>query len=308
MFFNFAMLLLLLVTLGIAMAAQHNVELTEVFVGVTDSTGSSRSHLTNVLLDGSVATFSAGSSDGEHIDVEFALTRDHSGQEGSLTRPHQAFVSFKHNNSDTAVVFVAKKLESSSISKLQYGLKVSLGEEIVNFVHLSGVYTITILIGDAAISSPIEQLVGRVNLKFPAKQVVNFPLYAKSLLHNSDVTLRALPEIFHLMRPAAKQAGSFTSTLFTGLAVCPLLVFVGFLIHLKPNLRRMSSLSSILLTMFMTMTLLLYVGYWLALDGFSFYETIKYLCFIFPFTIFVGKHALSSVTANRREFVNVKVK
>ena len=36
-------------------------------------------------------------------------------------------------------------------------------------------------------------MVGTVTLNFPAAPVVNLPLYAKSLLHTSDVTLAALP-------------------------------------------------------------------------------------------------------------------
>ena len=33
----------------------------------------------------------------------------------------------------------------------------------------------------------------------PAATVTNLPLYAKSLLHTSDITLEPLPEIAHVM-------------------------------------------------------------------------------------------------------------
>ena len=43
-------------------------------------------------------------------------------------------------------------------------------------------------------------MVGTVTLNFPAAPVVNLPLYTKSLLHTSDVTLKALPVGFQILR------------------------------------------------------------------------------------------------------------
>ena len=44
--------------------------------------------------------------------------------------------------------------------------------------------------------------------------------------------------------------------------------------------------------------LLLYTGYWLALPGFDFYSTIKYMCILFPCLLLVGRRALGFLIDN----------
>jgi Na+/H+-dicarboxylate symporter len=147
-----------------------------------------------------------------------------------------------------------------------------------------------------------------VDLRFPAKQAEHLPLYAKSLLHASDVTLKPLPEIAHVMRPPAKRASNFMATLFTGLTVAPLVVFIVFLLHMRPDLQRLGSLANLAALGCLALMLVLYVSYWLSLKGVSFYETIKYLSILTPVTVVVGSYSLASVKAMRIKQAEAAVK
>jgi hypothetical protein len=101
------------------------------------------------------------------------------------------------------------------------------------------------------------------------------------------------------MRPDAKRASNIMATIFTALTWLPLLAYIIFVLSLSPNLQLLISLPSLSLLACLAAILSLYISYWLALDGASFYETIRYLCFLFPTIMVVGRYALMVLTANR---------
>jgi len=210
-----------------------------------------------------------------------------------MKKPHQSFVRFTNLNSGVSTVFPSKR--SGDGPEYEYTSSVILAEEVDSYNYASAAYTISILVGDATFAVPLEWIVGSIDLKFPSKPVVNLPLYAKSLLHTSDNTLQALPQIEHQMRPPAQRASDFMAGTFTLLTLVPLVVFVGFNVSLKPNVTYLKSPVSIAFVLCLAGTLLLYSGYWLAIEGLSFYRTIKYLGFSFPVTLFLGYYSLQSV-------------
>jgi hypothetical protein len=251
-----------------------------------------------VKKQNSLDQVSANALAGDRLQVAFEVASQSSP--ASTKKPHQAFVRFTHRESGHAVSVAAKKSAVAGAGgALTYAATVSIADRMAAFDHQSGEYTITIQVGDASYASPVEFVVGSVDLRFPAKQNVNLPLYAKSLLHTSDTTLKPLPEITHVMRPPAKRASDFMATIFTVLTAAPLVVLVLYLLSLKPDFARAGSLFSLLALGSFSLTLALYVGYWLSLQGVSFYETIKYLCFLFPVTMFLGSYSLASVEAKR---------
>ena len=235
---------------------------------------------------------------GDKLQLAFEVASEISP--ASTKKPHQATVRLSHRESGHSVSLNARKSAAAGANgALAYTATIALAEQAALFQHLSGEYTITIQVGDVSYAAPVEFVVGAVDLRFPAKQNVNLPLYAKSLLHTSDTTLKPLPEIKHVMRPPAKRASNFMATIFTTLVIAPVVALVGFIISLKPDFARFGSLFSLLALGSFALTLALYVGYWLSLKGVSFYETIKYLCFLTPVTMFLGSYCLSSVQALR---------
>ncbi len=113
------------------------------------------------------------------------------------------------------------------------------------------------------------------------------------------MTLVALPEIEHVMRLPAKKASDFMASLFTLLTALPLVAFLVFVASLAPEVKGLTSLSGGFFSLCLAFTLGLYVCYWLALDGVSFYQTIKYLFCVFPLTVIIGRYSLSVVSARR---------
>lgn len=236
---------------------------------------------------------SASADELDHVHVTYQVRGRL--EDGKIRKPHQSFVRFTLIDGEEkgfAVYFLSKRGEGDS---LEYSSSISLGEEVAKFNHLSGRYEVAVLVGDVTYSEPVEFVLGEVHLAFPAKPQVSHPLYAKSLLHTSDTTLKALPEIEHMMRPPARRASPFMSTVFTALTWAPLLVFIGFLLRLKPNLARLRSVSSLLYLALIIVVLVLYCGYWLSWPGCDFYSTVKYICVLIPAIVVVGRYALQSV-------------
>lgn len=273
----------------------ETVNVGSVSVGVSDSK-QLPSDVTFVSQQNSLSGLSASAIAQEVVHVTFKVA---GAKKDQIKRPHQAFVRFTHSQSSISHVFPASKVSDGH--SYEFHATIAVGDETETFDFRSGDYLVSILVADATVVKPIEWVVGSIELKFPNRPVVNLPLYAKSLLHTSDTTLQALPEIEHQMRPPAKRASNFMAGSFTLLTIIPLLAFIGFNLSLKPNFAKLTSLSSIIFVVLMGSILSLYYGYWLSLDGFSFYETIKYLCIIFPITILVGKYSLSSIATARLE-------
>lgn len=214
---------------------------------------------------------------------------------GSSFVPQQKFVKFSNKLTGAHAVFACSLDASSGL----FHVGVVVGEELKAFSHSNGEYDVSILVGDALVANPIEWAVGKVTIVLPNKAKEHYPLYTKSLLHESDNTLKALPEITHKMRPPAERASTAMSTAFTVLSVVPLFVFVGYVFKLRFDLKRLRSIWSVAFVLCLVASLALYLAFWLALDGFSFYDTIKYIGLLTVALVFTGRASLSSVVSIR---------
>ena len=87
-----------------------------------------------------------------------------------------------------------------------YHAAVALKEVAPYFDFQTGLYVVSVLVADSIAQLPIEWDLGTIFLTFQAREMQHYQLYARSLLHDSDNTLMALPEITHKMRPPAKRA------------------------------------------------------------------------------------------------------
>jgi hypothetical protein len=271
---------------------------------VSGSDDGAKSEPHKVTTQNGLRADTASAMAGDSVRISFQVA---SNNDGAVTRkPHQAVVRLTHHEG-RSVVFTAKKVDAGAA--LNYEAKFSVADSIQKFDYKSGTYVVTIQVGDAAYAEPVEWVVGTVDLALPTKKSEHLPLYAKSLLHSSDVALEPLPEIEHVMRPPAKRASNFMATVFTALTAAPLVVFVVYVLSLRPDLSRLASLPSIAALVCLALLLGLYVSYWLALPGVNFYETIRYLCILTPITMIVGSFALSAVKARRtKDTVVVKDK
>jgi hypothetical protein len=286
----------------LSFAVQGKVEVVQVKAGVTDSKDTSAADLADVSSPNSASGITGSALSEQFFHVSFGITTP-SKVGKRFQKPHQVFVRFTHAATGTSSYFVgvAEGSLGDSMVGTKYRIAVALGKEAQTFMHLSGAYTLSILVSDVAYAQGIEWVVGTAELTFPAKATPTYSLYTKPLMFESDNTLQPLPEIVHQMRPPAQRASSFMATVFTAATLAPLVVFVGYVLSLHPSLKRLQSLSSFLFVGCMIAVILLIVGYWFGVEGVSFYDTIRYLCFLVPITMVVGSSAISSVTFARLE-------
>lgn len=276
---------------------RDRVEVRKVFVGVGVSDSSDMNDMNPVKTQNSLSELEASAANNDKILVDYDVlsTIDPS----STPRPHQAVVKLTNQQSGKSAFFVSKKGASGGGDALKFSTIINLATDSGKLDSQSGEYVLSIVVGDPAYESAVEWVVGDVYISFSSKPKVNKPLYKESLLHTSDHTLEPLPEIAHVMRPDAKRASNIMATIFTALTWMPLLAYIVFVLSLSPNLQLLASLPSLSLLACLAAILSLYISYWLALDGASFYETIRYLCFLFPTIMVVGRYALMVLTANR---------
>ena len=270
------------------------VDISSVWAGVTDSKQVHLSDLTPLKSENSLLGVTGSSAALDVVHIAFSVL---ASADRLMRAPHQAFVKFTHLETKMHTLFVCHlDGEMSGGSGYKFQVAIALGDETETFMHISGSYAVSILVGDSSILTPVEWELGEMTLTFPPKIKKDLPLYAKSLLAASDNSLGPLPEIIHKMRPPAKRASKFMSSFFALLALAPLVVLIPFLISISPNLNRLRSLPSLLFVVCIAAVLVLYAAYWLALEGASFYQTMKYLCFLAPLTFVIGRTALASVT------------
>jgi len=262
---------------------QQNLFIDNVKLGISESKSISSFDL---LPQSSESTISGilVSAISEYIHIEYDL------KQASL-KPTYSSVIFSNDENDSVAYFPLSMEENGNF---KYKLVVNLAEDMEKFNHICGNYTVSILIGDVAVFPSIKWLIGSVFIKFPPTVEQKLPLYSRSLLHASDTTLKALPEIEHLMRPPAKQAGDFAAQIFTVFVLIPLGGVCFYWYQASEQRLMFKSISSGVLVLGWFSLLSLYTGYWLGIEGFSFYSTIKYLCVLAPIIFILGRNTLGN--------------
>jgi hypothetical protein len=277
----------------------EQIAVSDISIGVADGS-TSKFDLIKITGNNKLPSVVGSALNSEFLYVGFFLK---SQRNDKIKRPHQSFISLTNSETGKVSVFIARRQETDFGNTSAFEARVSLKDESVRLSSVSGVYSIAIFVADFSFESAVKVKIGTIDIKFPVLQSLSLPLYTKSLLHTSDTTLKSLPEIVHLMRPDAKKASQLMSSIFTFLTLIPLIGFIVFVLTLHLSFR-LTSFSSGLFVICFISALTLYIGYWLALDGVSFYQTIKYLSVVFPVTIVIGRYSLNSVSSLRVASVN----
>lgn len=286
------------ITLPFAVKTTFTIK--DVQIATTPSKTAVSADFTSIKKQNTLSAMSAYSSS-DNIHVGFKITSD-----ATISAPHQAFVKYTHIATGISSYFVGD-VSKISASEYKYKSVVALSDEIETFVRHSGPYTVTILIGDVS-GKAEEWILGTMTITFPQKENKILPLYTKSLLDASDNTLNALPEIIHQNRPPSKRASYITALAFTILSLVPLFALISFFFSLKCEISLLKSPSTILFMGLLIGTVLLYLSYWLAMPGFSFYQTIYYICFLAPGTFVVGRYALKEVKEEKTRIIQAEAK
>jgi len=275
------------------------LSISEVSAGISTDKAVSSIELREMLGQNSWTEDRADAAKNQYVHITFtASTPKKMGPR--FQKPHQAFAMFTHEATGTTSYFVAASEGTymGSGAGAKYRVAVQTNKEAKTMMHLSGSYVVSLLVADALYSSQ-EYVVGSVHIEFAPHKVEEPALYINSLLHDSDHTLKALPEIQHRMRAPPQSAPILLSLIFTVLAAAPLFLLLNYFMGLNLNLARLASYNAAAFVVGFGLMCIMYALYWLTVPGFLFYDTIFYLLFAFPIMGILGRQGIIAVISAR---------
>lgn len=237
----------------------------------------------------------------------------------STRKPHLVFVKLTNlDNNKISTNLLA--LTSSKEKTFDYNLVTYIGDLAQKLNYKSGLYSVEVFIQDQIVKGIKDYKKNKnsyvISLEFSEKPKEIFPIYKKSLLHESDTSLTKLKEIDHIMRPPAKRASNFMSSIFVTATFACLFVFFGLIVFINNYFNKKTSSSSAYLINFsnsifkilyffsFVFLLVFLLFYWLSLFEISWYSMLKLftLLFIFFFLFsrfnFVSKNEQNLKTKN----------
>jgi oligosaccharyltransferase complex subunit delta (ribophorin II) len=163
-----------------------------------------------------------------------------------------------------------------------------LGVKSQLFKHVSGVYSMDLIIGDFLLKTPIVWNFGDIKLKFLEFESVTEPFadfYSPKKL------------ISHTFREPEPRPPHVVSLLFTVLSLAPLLVLFVMWAHLGVNIKNFPiNLSAVGFHSALASIFVLFGMFWVNLDMFI---TLKYLCLLGVLTFLFGNRLLSYIARRR---------
>lgn len=230
---------------------------------------------------------------GQFLYVTFSVT---DAGDGAALKPHQTFVRLTNAKTGVSSFFVAKPDASSNeVGRFKIELPVSDRKALRDATE-PGDYDVFVIVGDAALTNPVEWKVGTVNLQPPAAPAKpSVPLYTQPLLHDSDTTLVPLKEISHIFRNPERRPHAIVSLVAAGLIVAVVVGWIGYALSI-PGARVSIPLASFIWAVgfhgSLAAVFVLFGLYWLRLTMFT---TLGWLAILaVPLTVF-GRQLLVSL-------------
>lgn len=253
------------------------VSIENVEIGVADKDQTTAARTTKVQYPGKASTvFEADYH--QKIIVKFQL-KDKA--DGTKMSAHQTFLKLTNQKTNQEIIFVA----DAASNKFDLDIGSSAGQ----FGHLSGKYSMELIIGDAVIENPFSWALGEVSLNFPEGQTPKdkgLDRYAKK------------PEIKHLFREPEKRPAAVVSTVFTFLVLSPVLILVLLWMKIGVNVSNFPmSLSAVGFHLCLAAIFGLYYLYWVELNMF---QTVRYLGLLALPTFIFGNRLLSGIASKRK--------
>merc|ERR1719391_1859118 len=184
---------------------------------------------------------------------------------------HQAFVKLSHSASNAEIVYVAE-----SNNKKQYLFELDMNTAAQDFNSKSGLYSLTVILGDAVISNPTAWLAAEVDIKLPEEEKAKEP-----------GMFDAKPEIIHIFREPEARPASVVSNSFALLCLVPILIMLALWAKIGVNCSNFAfSLAAVGFHVGLAAIFLLYFYFWLELDMF-----VTFLC---------GNSLLATIARNKK--------
>uniref|UniRef100_A0A8D8LI08 Dolichyl-diphosphooligosaccharide--protein glycosyltransferase subunit 2 n=1 Tax=Cacopsylla melanoneura TaxID=428564 RepID=A0A8D8LI08_9HEMI len=210
-------------------------------------------------------------------------------QTAKPTTVHQTFVRLSNRETGQEVVLV---VETPTSADKAYKFDVDIGAKSSLLNHQSGLYTVSLIVGDAVVTNSFVWEVGTVNLKLSGDVPAAAPHTSKSLYYKPK------PEITHMFREAERRPPVFVSNLFTGLVLLPILLLFILWGKLGVNISNFPfKFSALMFHVCLGGIFVLFGLFWLQLNMF---ETLKYLTILSVFTFYFGNSLLSHIASSKK--------
>lgn len=220
----------------------------------------------------------------QRVVLQFALKDKQTSKPASV---HQAFVKFTNLNTKQEVILLAEYVADSE----SYRFDVDLGAKAAAFGHVSGVYGLSLIIGDAVVSNSLAWDILDIEVKFSGEAPVK-PVSSKSLYYKPK------PEIQHLFREPESRPPVVVSNLFTGLVLLPILILFILWGKLGVNISNFPfSLSALIFHLSLGGVFALFAYFWFELNMF---ETLKYLSALLVINFWSGNSLLSYIATSKK--------
>merc|ERR1712008_2968 len=192
---------------------------------------------------------------------------------GEKVKVHQAFIRLGDLEDDSEIIYVA---EPDSSNNYKFDLDVSAKAK--EFGSKSGKYSVSLIVGDAVVSNPINWNLADISLQFPG-----------------DAVSGALP----LNKPKPEiRPPQLVSTAFTGLCLVPIAIMIVGWMKLGVDLSNFPlTPMSIGFHLGLASIFGLYLQFWLHLNMFT---TIKYLIMVGIVTFLCGNSLLVKIAETRK--------
>lgn len=205
---------------------------------------------------------------------------------GGLLQTHQAFAQFTNRETGKDYVFVAESDNTNT-----YKVDLNLQNKAKDFGYNSGLYRISLIVGDVVISSPVQWDIGSVNLQLP-------PNPNPTPTISRTATYQPKAEIKHLFRQQEKRPPPVVSNTFSVLVLLPLLILLILWFRIGVNISGFPfSLSALIFHVGLALIFLLYGCFFVHLNMF---QTCKYLA-IFSVITYLAGHSLLSRLAKTKQ-------
>jgi len=199
---------------------------------------------------------------------------------------HQAFVRFYNEQTKQEIIFIAEQ-DSTGLYKVDLNLQVRAKD----FNNLSGVYQLSLVLGDALVMNSINWNLATLNIQFANSQ-------GTSASPSTISEYSPKPEIKHIFREQEIRPHPLLSNFFTFLVIVPFVALFVVWIKIGVNLSAFPfSLSAILFHTTLALIFLLYGGFFVQLNMF---QTVKYLAGLSVLAYLSGHSLLSSLIKKRK--------
>lgn len=267
-------------TANVNIAVLGEIQVTNIEVGVGDVDGTTSPKVTTVAYPNKLGE----RLQADHLQkVSLKFTVRDKWNKPVLVQ--QAFVRVGSLASDDEAIFVAEPDNTKA-----YKVELNVGAIGKHLNQASGTYTLTVYLGDSAVSNPISWLVGEVAFNFGKDAVA---------VGDTKAGGRAgpLPEIAHEFRSAEARPARALSDVFAAACAAPLLLLLLLWARLRVNLGYFPfTPSALVFHLALGASLSLYGVLWLKLTMF---ETMRYLLPLGALTFLSGHRLLRRLVQDK---------